>query len=57
MKTGICTHPIFLEHDTGLHHPESSQRLESIYKILKGKSYYNDLLQVSPIHAKEEDIT
>ena len=57
MKTGICTHPIFLEHDTGLHHPESSQRLESIYKILKEKSYYNDLLQVSPIHAKEEDIT
>jgi acetoin utilization deacetylase AcuC-like enzyme len=34
MTTLLYTHPIFLEHETGLGHPESIKRLESIARAL-----------------------
>jgi len=35
MNTLLYTHPIFLHHETGLGHPESAARLESIAKALE----------------------
>lgn len=34
MTTLVYTHPVFLEHDTGPHHPESPQRLRAILEML-----------------------
>ncbi len=56
MKTGICTDPLFLEHDTGLGHPESKERLISILSFLESKSYFKDLRLFSPISAGVEDL-
>jgi acetoin utilization deacetylase AcuC-like enzyme len=56
MKTGICTDPLFLEHDTGLGHPESKKRLISILDFLESKSYFKKLPLFSPIPASGEDL-
>jgi acetoin utilization deacetylase AcuC-like enzyme len=51
MNTGICTDDIFLQHDTGLGHPESKERLVSILSLLNSKSYFKDLKKYIPIPA------
>lgn len=56
MKTGICTDPLFLKHDTGLGHPESKERLMSILSFLDSKSYFKDLPSFSSIPAGIEDL-
>jgi len=55
-KTGIITDKIFLEHDTGLGHPESKARLESILLYMQSKNYTKDLIQVEAKIPYEEDI-
>lgn len=39
MTTLLYTHPIFLEHETGLGHPESIKRLESIARALAAPEF------------------
>ena len=41
MNTFYFTHPLFLEHETGLGHPESSFRLRSINVVLKRPEFSN----------------
>ena len=55
-KTGIVTDKIFLEHDTGLGHPESKARLESILLFMQSKNYTKDLINIEAKNASEEDI-
>lgn len=56
MKTGICTDPFFLEHDTGLGHPESNERLISILSFLESKSYFKKLPLFSPNPVGMDDL-
>jgi acetoin utilization deacetylase AcuC-like enzyme len=39
MSTLLFTHPIFLDHETGLGHPESAERLKSIERALNGPAF------------------
>jgi acetoin utilization deacetylase AcuC-like enzyme len=55
-KTGIVTDKIFLEHDTGMGHPESKARLESVLLYMQSKNYTKDLIQVEAKIPTEEDI-
>jgi len=48
MTTLLYTHPIFLEHDTGLGHPESSQRLESIARALAAPEFAALVRKIAP---------
>ena len=41
MKTGIITALSSLNHDTGMHHPENKNRINSIVDNLKGKKFKN----------------
>ena len=47
MNTLYYTHPDFLNHDTGVGHPESADRLRVIDKALKAKTF-SQLVKVSP---------
>ncbi len=44
MTTVLITHPAFLNHDTGAHHPERADRLRAIDKVL-GHEVYKDLVR------------
>src|SRR6266545_3851450 len=51
MTTAIIHHPIFKEHDTGVHHPESPSRYSVVMKALREDSeLWPKLLEV---HARE----
>jgi acetoin utilization deacetylase AcuC-like enzyme len=53
--TGILTDPIFLEHQTGMH-PENSERLIAILKLLQENPIWERLIKVPAIAAKMDDI-
>jgi len=38
MTTAFLTHPVFLQHDMGSHHPERPARLEAIHQLLRERS-------------------
>jgi acetoin utilization deacetylase AcuC-like enzyme len=38
MTTAFLTHPVFLQHDMGSHHPERPARLETIHQLLRERS-------------------
>ena len=42
MTTLLITHPCFVEHDTGLGHPERPDRMRAIDKVL-GHELFQDL--------------
>ena len=44
MTTVLITHPAFLNHDTGPHHPERADRLRAIDKVL-GHEVYKELVR------------
>lgn len=48
MKTGYIYDPIFLSHDTGMGHPETSQRLSSAHSLLSRQDWYGTLQLFSP---------
>ncbi|MFC1669644.1 histone deacetylase [Spirochaetota bacterium] len=47
-KTAFLYDDIYLEHDTGMGHPERSHRLAAINERIKSTPYYSDLLLVEP---------
>lgn len=51
MKTALFYHPVFLEHDTGLGHPESKQRIESVMQRIDSLDYLSscELLEAPEI--------
>jgi len=62
-KTAYLFDPVYLEHDTGLNHPECPARLDAIHRKIKAAPYYSDLLKIQSsvpdlkhielIHSKE----
>ncbi|MGZ8217194.1 histone deacetylase family protein [Methylomagnum sp.] len=48
MTTLLYTHPIFLEHETGLGHPESIRRLESIAHALSAPEFAKLIRREAP---------
>ena len=48
MTTQLYTHPSFLDHDTGLGHPESGQRLEAIARALNAPEFAALLRKSAP---------
>jgi acetoin utilization deacetylase AcuC-like enzyme len=55
-KTGIVRHQLYLEHRTGIMHPESPQRLQSIYSMLDHKDFGPDLVPIEPRFATLDEI-
>jgi len=51
-KTGIVKHPLYLEHKTGIMHPENPYRLESIYTMLESRDFGGTLVDIQPRFAK-----
>ncbi len=56
MNTTLIYHPIFLQHDTGEHHPERASRLQAIIRKLKKTGLINRLELVEPYVARVEDV-
>jgi len=55
-KTGIVKHPVYLEHETGIFHPESPQRLESIYSMLERKDFEGGITEIEPRFASFDEL-
>jgi acetoin utilization deacetylase AcuC-like enzyme len=49
-------HQLYLEHRTGIMHPESPQRLQSIYSMLDHKDFGADLVPIEPRFATLDEI-
>jgi len=47
---------IYLEHDTGIGHPENSRRIENTINYLKSGSFFNQLTIKKPRAASQEEI-
>jgi acetoin utilization deacetylase AcuC-like enzyme len=47
MKTGFHYDPVYLQHDTGMGHPECSERLSATMQYLKEQSFFNDLQSIA----------
>ncbi len=48
MKVLYGTHPEFLEHETGVHHPESSERLVVVSQAVDDPRFENEVIRFSP---------
>ncbi len=55
-KTGIVTDPLFMEHDTGPYHPESSERLDHIYRMINTKGLNKDLKAVKLREVEDDQL-
>ncbi len=54
MRTALIYHPVYLQHDTGPHHPERASRLESILRKFKNTGLIDKLKIIEPPSASEE---
>jgi acetoin utilization deacetylase AcuC-like enzyme len=55
MATLLLTHPAFLEHDTGAGHPERSDRMRAIDKVLAHESYNALMRAEAPMRLDVEE--
>lgn len=55
-RTGIVRDTIFLQHKTGIHHPESPRRLETIYNMLDRNKLMEKLILVPSRLASLEEV-
>lgn len=56
-KTGLVYHPAYLEHDMGMGHPESPNRLRAIMQELEQSGTMAQLTRIEPRMAEDEWIT
>ena len=56
MSTGIVKDWRYAEHNMGLDHPESPQRIEAIYKMLEKEKAFASYPLIEPRPAQEEEI-
>ena len=54
MKTAYIYDPVFLDHDTGMGHPETSQRLVSAHTHLASQDFFGKLTLFTPRDAEIE---
>ncbi|MBW2406029.1 MAG: histone deacetylase [Deltaproteobacteria bacterium] len=55
-KTGLVYDDIYLNHDTGPHHPETAERLTAIIEYLRITGLFEKLLYIEPEPAKRDII-
>jgi acetoin utilization deacetylase AcuC-like enzyme len=55
-KSGIVRHPIYLEHKTGVLHPESPQRLQAVYAMLDSRAFGDAVVPIEPRYATLDEI-
>jgi len=55
-RTGVVTHPIYLQHDAGPYHPECPERLEAIHAMLETTGLAGSLQSVEAREATDEEI-
>ena len=53
-RVGLVSHPAFLEHDMGSHHPESPERLRAILGQLESTGIMSKLTRINPRKAEKE---
>jgi acetoin utilization deacetylase AcuC-like enzyme len=56
-RTGFVYHPAYLDHDMGLGHPESPQRLRAIMGRLESTGLLTSLVRIEPAPVQEDAIT
>jgi acetoin utilization deacetylase AcuC-like enzyme len=56
MNTALIYHPVFLQHDTGPHHPERPSRLQAILRKLQQTKFIDELMVLEPEAASIDDI-
>lgn len=56
MATAFFSHPKFLEHDNGPHHPECSARLEAVETALRREKLWERILHPKFVAASEEQL-
>ncbi|HKY70339.1 MAG TPA: hypothetical protein VJL88_00300, partial [Nitrospira sp.] len=56
-KTGLIYHPAYLEHDMGVGHPESPNRLRAIMQQLERSGTAAQVTKIEPRKAEDEWIT
>ncbi len=56
-KTGLVYHPAYLEHDMGMGHPESPNRLRAIMQQLEQSGTLAKVTRIEPRKAEDEWIT
>ena len=52
-RTGFVYHPAYLDHDMGLGHPESPQRLRAIMVRLESTGLLTSLVRIEPAPVQE----
>src|SRR5512139_1201540 len=55
-KTGVVKHPLYLEHKTGVLHPENPYRLQIIYDMLESNDFGGSLVNIEPRFATLEEV-
>lgn len=48
LRTGFIYDPMFLNHDTGLGHPERSERLVAAHELISGQEWFESLYRLTP---------
>ncbi len=56
LKTAVVKDPIYLQHRTGDHHPESHHRLEVVYDMLKENSLRGKFTELAPRRASQAEL-
>ncbi len=56
-QTAFLYHDAFLDHNTGRHHPEKSERLTAILEQLRANQLLERLTQITPAPASPETVT
>ncbi len=56
MKIGIIQDPLYIEHNPGQYHPESPERLITLYKMLKDDDVSSIIQPLQPRKATREEI-
>lgn len=51
---GIVSDPLFMDHDTGMDHPETARRLSGLHSLFSGPA--PDIFMVQPLRADDGDI-
>ncbi len=55
-KTGVVTDPLYIQHDPGMGHPESPDRLRAIYSLIENDEVLKRRTAVKPRPATQEEI-
>ena len=56
-KVGTCLHKLFVDHDNGMSHPESSERILVLVDTLKQHGLIDKIVRLEPRDATKDDIT